>query len=260
MAVKIVSDLHSGFDGLAEACGPKDTVILLGDLINFIDYKTMTGILIDLYGLAAVEEVVVLRASRRFEEARRVMSERREADESLPARFLELVSAAYSEVFARITSETWVILGNVDHPGIVTSMLPDNFRDVDGQVLDLLGARVGFVGGGLPTPLRVAGEISEEAYDEKLFSLGPTDVLCSHMPPDIGELVFDTVVKRTEQGSKGLLRYIEEYRPQLVLFGHIHQPLVSSMHLGETLLVNAGYFRRTQRALDLGLLLGSLAS
>jgi Icc-related predicted phosphoesterase len=45
-----------------------------------------------------------------------------------------------------------------------------------------------------------------------------------------------------------LLHYIEKYQPRVVYFGHVHQPLVSSMHVGDTLLINTGYFRKTQRA------------
>jgi len=42
----------------------------------------------------------------------------------------------------------------------------------DGKVVEIEGLRVGFVGGGLPTPLGVAGEIAEEEYDAKLGALG----------------------------------------------------------------------------------------
>jgi len=257
MAVRVVSDLHSGVDGLAGLL-PSDTILLLGDLINFIDYGSMTGILVDLYGATAVQEIVSLRASGRFDEARKLMASRRDADPDLAVRFVELVTAAYRQVFSRITSEALLILGNVDHPGIVASMLPDNVTLVDGQVREMCGVKVGFVGGGLPTPLRIAGEIPEEVYNERLFGLGPVDVVCSHMPPDVPGLIFDTVAGRTEQGSKGLLRYIEQFHPKLVIFGHIHQPLASSVHIEGTLALNAGYFRRTQTAWDLGLLLDSL--
>jgi Icc-related predicted phosphoesterase len=93
----------------------------------------------------------------------------------------------------------------------------------------------------------VAGEIGEDEYDAKLEALGPVDVLCSHVPPDIPELTYDVLAGRHERGSAGLLAYVREVQPKRVYFGHIHQPLVSSTHLGRTHLLNAGYFRRTQR-------------
>ena len=84
-------------------------------------------------------------------------------------------------------------------------------------------------------------------------ALGQVDVICSHVPPDLPELTYDTVARRRERGSARLLEYVREAQPQRVFFGHIHQPLLSSTHLGRTHLINAGYFRRTQRALPLAL-------
>ncbi|MGH2719420.1 MAG: metallophosphoesterase family protein, partial [Actinomycetota bacterium] len=148
---------------------------------------------------------------------------------------------------------TYVILGNVDNPALAQQIFRPGVEHVDGQVVELDGLRVGFVGGGLPTPLAIAGEITEEEYDAKLRGLGPVDVVCSHVPPDLPELTYDTVAGRRERGSTALLAYVREVQPVRVFFGHIHQPLLSSSHLGRTHLVNAGYFRRTHRAIPFSL-------
>jgi hypothetical protein len=37
-------------------------------------------------------------------------------------------------------------------------------------------------------------------------------------------------------------------QPQRAYFGHVHQPLLSTMHIGRTLCVNVGYFRATGKA------------
>jgi Icc-related predicted phosphoesterase len=257
VAVKVVSDLHSGVDALVREVDPDDTLLLLGDLINIIDYGAMDGILVDVYGPEAVAEVVGLRAQRRFDEARVVMQRRREGqEEDVAQRFQSLIREAYRRVAAVLPARTYLILGNVDSPGIALEVLSEEAPEVvmaDGKVVEIDGLRVGFVGGGLPTPLGVAGEIAEEEYDAKLGALGQVDVVCSHVPPDMPELTYDTVARRRERGSASLLTYVRDFQPLRVFFGHIHQPLLSSTHLGRTHLLNAGYFRRTQRAIPLAL-------
>lgn len=256
MAVKIVSDLHSAADGLVEALAQDDTLLLLGDLINVIDYTAMDGILVDIFGVEAVREVVELRAAKRFDDAREVMARRRQGrEEEIARRFDELIRSEYEKVFAVLPSDTYLILGNVDSPAIVQELAPSNVVFADGKVIELMGLKIGFVGGGLPTPLRIQGEIPEEEYDAKLWALGQVDVVCSHMPPEIGEMTYDVLARRHERGSAALLEYIKEHQPRKVFFGHIHQPMVSSAHVGRTHLVNCGYFRKTRRALDLGTLI-----
>ncbi|MDQ4149575.1 MAG: metallophosphoesterase [Actinomycetota bacterium] len=252
MAVKIVSDLHGATDTLQAEVAPDDTLLLLGDLINVIDYTTRDGILVEMFGVEAVNEVISLRAEKRFDEARAVMAKRREGREAEVAeRFEVLFREAYRDVFDVLPTPTYLILGNVDRPAIVHEMTRPGVHLVDGKVVDLAGKRIGFVGGGLPTPLHIAGEIEEEEYNAKLEGLGAVDIVCSHVPPDIPELTYDTLAERHERGSSRLVSYIRDVQPERVFFGHIHQPLLSSTHLGRTHLCNVGYFRRTRRALTL---------
>lgn len=252
MTVKIVSDLHSATDALRSELNHEDTLLLLGDLVNIIDYSAMDGILVDIFGIEAVTEVVALRTEGRLEEARAVMLQRREGREAEVAmKFQTLLKDAYQEVRDALPHQTYLITGNVDAPVLMEGILGPGVEFVDGKVIELEGLRVGFVGGALPTPLKVAGEIPEEEFDAKIDALGDVEVLCTHIPPEIPELTYDVLAKRHERGSKRLLQYIVDVQPRRVFFGHIHQPLVSSTHVGRTHLVNAGYFRRTQRAIPL---------
>lgn len=252
MTVKIISDLHGATTALTKEVGRTDTLLLLGDLINVIDYGTKDGILVEMFGVDAVEEVIGLRAERRFEEARSVMAKRREGrEEEVAARFEVLFKKAYREVYDVLPRPTYMILGNVDRPAVAYDLCPQGVEVVDGKVINLQGRRIGFVGGGLPTPLNIAGEIPEEEYNHKLEGLGEVDIICSHVPPDIPELTFDVLAQRHERGSSRLVEYIRDVQPERALFGHIHQPLFSSTHLGRTHLLNTGYFRRTERALTL---------
>ncbi len=252
MPIKIISDLHGAHEALANEVQPDDTLLLLGDLINVIDYTTKDGILVDIFGVDAVNEVIGLRAQRRFEEARSVMALRRKGREAEIAAIFQMAFAKqYREVFAALPCKTYLILGNVDSPAVAHEMLPDNVEMVDGKVIELGGRRIGFVGGGLPTPLKIQGEVPEEEYNAKLEGLGDVDVICSHMPPDVPELTFDVIANRHERGSAGLAEYIRRVQPDRAFFGHIHQPLCSSVHIGRTHCLNTGYFRHTRRAITL---------
>ena len=251
MSIYVVSDLHGAPDALTKAVPEGSTLLLLGDLINFIDYLSMTGILTEVFSVEAVEQVVELRTSGRIEEAREVMRVRSEGrEEEIRSEIGRRVKDEYERVFAALPDPTYLILGNVDNPGLVATLAESApaVTLVDGRVLAIEGERFGFVGGALPTPLHVAGEVSHEEMRAKVEALGDCDVLCSHIPPAVPELCYDTISGKNEQGSKDLLRYIEDVQPRIAYFGHVHQPLISQMRIGRTLCINVGFFRATKRA------------
>jgi Icc-related predicted phosphoesterase len=249
--IYVLSDLHGAVDALRKAVPEGSTLLLLGDLVNFLDYLTMEGILTEVFSVETVEEVVRLRTAGNVEEARRVMRERSAGrEDEIRAEIGTRVHAQYEEVFAALPDPTYLILGNVDHPGLARTFAESNpqVKLIDGQVVELEGERFGFVGGALPTPMGVAGEITEEEMAAKVEGLGDVDVLCSHIPPAVPELCFDTLAGKHERGSEDLLRYIEDVQPRRAYFGHVHQPLISSVFIGRTLCINVGYFRSTKRA------------
>jgi Icc-related predicted phosphoesterase len=170
--------------------------------------------------------------------------------DEIRAEFTRVGHAQYESIFAALPDPTYAILGNVDVPPMA-AMFIDNSPGVhgaDGRVFEIEGERFGFVGGALPTPLRVAGEISPEEMRASIDALGDVDILCSHIPPALPELCYDTLAGRSEQGSEDLLEFIREVQPRRHYFGHVHQPLVSSLRVGRTLCINVGYFRATKRA------------
>ena len=251
MAIYVVSDLHGASDALRKAVPEGSTLLLLGDLVNFLDYISMTGILTEVFPIEAVQKVVDLRTAGEIEEARRVMRERSAGrEEEVREEIGKRVTAQYRAVFDALCDPTYLILVNVDNPPLANAFAAEaeGVHLCDGQVVSLEGERFGFVGGALPTPMRVAGEISEEEMASKIDGLGEVDVLCSHIPPAVPDLCFDTIAGKHERGSEDLLRYIEDVQPRRAYFGHVHQPLVSSLHVGRTLCINVGYFRSTQRA------------
>lgn len=251
MGIYVVSDLHGAADALKKAVPEGSTLLLLGDLLNFLDYIDMTGILAEVFGVDAVKQVADLRAEGRIDEARRIMRERSAGQEDeIRNEIGRRVIEQYEAVFAALPDPTYLILGNVDHPPIARSIAESNpaVIDADGRVVILEGERFGFVGGALPTPLHIPGEITEQELSRKIELLGEVDVLCTHIPPAVPELCYDTLAGNQEKGSRDLLRYIEDVQPRRAYFGHVHQPLTSSLHIGRTLCVNVGYFRKTKRA------------
>jgi Icc-related predicted phosphoesterase len=251
VAIFVVSDLHGALDELKKAVPEGSALLLLGDLINFVDYFSMTGILTEVFSVETVAEVVRFRKEGRFDDAWRAIQKRSAGrEDEIRKKIAGLVRDEYEALFYALDYPTYVILGNVDNPAIAHELAENHpfAHEVDGQVVTLDGDRFGFVGGALPTPLHVAGEITEEEMRAKIEGLGACDVLCSHIPPAVPELCFDTVAGKPERGSEDLLAYIRDVQPRYAYFGHIHQPLVSSMSIGETRCINVGYFRATGRA------------
>jgi Icc-related predicted phosphoesterase len=71
------------------------------------------------------------------------------------------------------------------------------------------------------------------------------DMLCSHIPPAVPELLYDVQARRPELGSEQLLRVIYRDRPRIAVFGHVHQPLAPRVRVGRTECINVGHFQRT---------------
>lgn len=244
MRVHVVSDVHGRADALATAAAGADALICLGDLVLFIDYQDPgRGIMGDLFGAEAVVRMVELRTAQRFDEARewsRLLWASLDGDRT---RIVEdAVRRQYAQLFAAFPSPTYLTFGNVDLPHLYPEFLREGITLLDGETTEIGGWRFGFVGGGLPTPMRTPYEIDEELFAAKVAALGEVDVLCCHIPPHVPELVYDVVAHRFERGSAAILAAIHRTRPRYVLFGHVHQPLVASLEIGGTRCVNVGHF------------------
>lgn len=243
MRVTAISDLHGAVEHLDEMGRGCDALLVLGDLINVLDYRTWDGILVEVFGREPVMEAADLRAQGRFDEARETIRRRAGDPGEARARFIQLARQDYERVFAALPEHSYVTFGNVDIPELLNAVKPDHVRFVDGEVVRLGAWGFGFVGGGVRTPLAIPGEVEAHAYDAKFEAIGPVDVICTHMPPRIPWYVYDTVAKKFEPGSTGLIGYIQEHHPRFALFGHVHQPLVGRGSIGTTELVNVGHFQ-----------------
>ncbi|MFZ3497075.1 metallophosphoesterase family protein [Streptomyces sp. 5.8] len=245
--VHVVSDVHGNTEALARAGEGADALICLGDLVLFLDYADHSrGIFPDLFGVENADHIVELRTARRFEEARDfarglwVGLDRERLVEGA-------VRRQYAEMFAAFPRPTYATYGNVDIPGLWPEYAGPGLTVLDGQRAEIGGRVFGFVGGGLPSPMRTPYEVPEEEYAAKVEALGEVDVLCSHIPPEVPELCYDTVARRFERGSGALLAAIRRMKPRYALFGHVHQPLARRMRIGATECVNVGHFAATGR-------------
>ena len=247
----IVADVHGEFDALEKLARTGEALLILGDLINYVDYRTMDGIAADVLGMEFVKQVAGLRAVGDYEASRALWSEEMAGRESEIRRQIgDRVRYQYEETRRALEGGiSYVTHGNVDWPEALRDCLPEGATFVDGGVVEIEGFRVGLVGGGAPTPLGVPGEVSEEAMAHKLDRIGPVDILCSHLPPAITALHTDVITGRAEGSSEAISRYLWQHQPAYHYFGDIHQPQASRWRVGKTRCVNVGYFRATKRAI-----------
>jgi len=250
--ILIVADVHGAVAALRATASRGAIVFVLGDLINFVDYRTNEGLVADVSGRDFVAEMVRLRTAGAFEEASRLWQRHSAGrEDDLRQRYDALVETAYEQVCGALDGcEAYVTYGNVDRPSVLRRHLPAAARFVDGAVVDIDGERFGFAGGGTVS-LGTPGEVSEDEMAAKLAALGGVDVLCTHAPPAIAPLASDVIGGR-QKGSTAVLRYIEQHQPRLHYFGDIHQPQATTWTVGATVCKNAGYFRATGRAIRHG--------
>ncbi|TJZ51233.1 metallophosphoesterase [Streptomyces piniterrae] len=246
----MVSDVHGNSRDLARAGIGADAVVCLGDLVLFLDYHDHSrGIFPDLFGVAHADTLVELRTARRFEEARelgrRLWGELDGTGRSRESVIESAVRKQYAELFAAFPTPTYATYGNVDMPRLWPEYAGPGTTVLDGERVEIGGRVFGFIGGGLTSPMRTPYEISDEEYAAKIEAVGEVDVLCTHIPPDVPELCYDTVARRFERGSAALLHAIRRTRPRYSLFGHVHQPLARRARIGGTECVNVGHFNAT---------------
>jgi Icc-related predicted phosphoesterase len=245
MRVHVVSDVHGAAGPLRHAAAGADALLCLGDLLLFVDYADHgQGIFADLFGAEAARQFVALRTAKLFDESRAMSAGLWRRLGGDPAGHIrDAASRQYAELFAALPEPAYLTYGNVDIPHLWREHLRPGHHVLDGERTELSGWTFGFVGGGLRSPYRTPNEIDDDAYAAKVAAVGTVDVLCSHIPPAVPQLLYDTVARRLERGSEALLGHVERTQPRYVLFGHVHQPLSRRVRIGRTECINVGHFR-----------------
>ncbi|MEA3511642.1 MAG: metallophosphoesterase [Actinomycetota bacterium] len=244
----IVSDVHGATEALRRVAAKGEPLLVLGDLINYIDYRSNDGIVAEVSGRELVDDFVRIRGTEGHEAASDMWHRHWAGrEEELRERYRTVTEAAYEDVCDALRGcEAYVTYGNVDRPKMLAGHLPEGARFVDAEVVTISGLRVGFAGGGMAS-IGTPGEVTEREMAAKLANLGPVDILATHVPPAVPALACDVIGGR-EKGSTAILEYIERMQPPFQYFGDIHQPRATSWRLGSTRCINTGYFRATGRA------------
>lgn len=243
--IKVVSDVHAGFGALGRVARDGGPLLVLGDFLNFIDYRTGEGMVAELLGIEFARVAAAARGSG--VDARPLWMEAIAAyDGDFSADLLGLARRQY-EAAAEVLdgAEVYATFGNVDHPDLLHRVLGDQVTVLHGSSVVLDGLRFGFAGGGRRSPF---GFEASPSLGDALAELGPVDVLCTHLPPEVPTLYRDVITGLDEKRSTAISDYLAEHRPRLHLFGDVHQPRATRWRVGETLCVNVGYFRATGRA------------
>ncbi|MBC7248169.1 MAG: metallophosphoesterase [Actinobacteria bacterium] len=248
MAVRLVSDLHGRFSDLAEAVEPGDVLIVLGDILDLIDWADISGILPDVVGRERLIEKLLAAAKSGPPAAVALRDELISPQGKYYQELLSRSGEQYGDFAAALKgmeAKVYVIYGNGDIPFLLAEAIRDlgnvelaeGKRDIDGQLF-------GFVCGAVYSPFRMPAEMDDASFGERLRALGRVDVLCTHIPPRVDEAVFDVVAGRPVEGSETLLHYLEENRPAFHYHGHVHQPAQRELRLGDTTVINVAYYKR----------------
>ncbi len=114
----IVSDVHAAFTEFARVASLGEPLLVLGDLLNFVDYRTGIGIAADVYGRDHALEFIRNRSTGDWN-ANRCLWRRTVAgrSEESAVRTREEVVRQYDAARnALIGADAYVIFGNVDWP------------------------------------------------------------------------------------------------------------------------------------------------
>jgi Icc-related predicted phosphoesterase len=252
MRVHVVSDVHGSADALKTAGDGADMLICLGDMLLFLDYADYgQGIFAEMYGAEHARRYIELRTARRFDEARALTAEvaarvAQERGADLRGLAEEAIRKQYADLFGALAEPAYLTYGNVDIPHLWDTYRKPGHQVIDGATAVVGGVTFGFVGAGLMSPYRTPNEIADSAYAAKLDAVGAVDVLCTHIPPAVPDLLYDVKARRLETGSAALLDLIRRTQPRYALFGHVHNPLARRTRVGRTECVNVGHFRATR--------------
>lgn len=247
----IVSDVHGEFEALADLAATGETLLILGDLINLIDYRTGEGIISEVMGDEFGRRVSERRGASDYRGMRELWADRTagRTDEVRTA-MNDGAARQYAACRAALDgAHGYATYGNVDRPDMLKESLPPEIQFVDGEAVEIDGVVFGFVGGGIATPAGGSGEVTDDEMEEKLKRMGEVEILCSHLPPAIVALHRDVITGRLERSSGPILDYVRRIRPRFHFFGDVHQPQATTWRVGPTVCRNVGYFRATRRAL-----------
>jgi hypothetical protein len=143
---------------------------------------------------------------------------------------------------AEVTVPLFFVPGNMDSPDLSSWLGTNSVRPLHGKSARVDGVFLVGLGGSPPGPFSTPFEIPEDKAAQLVnqamvgFDMG-TLVLVSHCPPKNTKL--DVVPSGEHAGSMAVRNFVEEFKPILVVSGHVHEARGIDS-IGETTLVNTG--------------------
>lgn len=127
-----------------------------------------------------------------------------------------------AEIIDSIDLDVYAIPGNCD-PLTIPSVVAEHGTDMHGNFVNLGGLYIAGLGGSNPTIFNTPFELSEDDIYKKLKKVSKNDmVLMVHTPP-YG--INDMIPSGLNVGSRSVLKIVQEFKPLLVLSGHIHEAI-----------------------------------
>jgi Icc-related predicted phosphoesterase len=252
--LSFVSDIHGNIAGLADVARRVQQLVVLGDLLDYVDYHDpAAGIVGRIFGAERVKPFIALRLAGNFQALHDYNKSLWDSTADPVGTLTEEVAARYREVLRAVGPDALLTLGNVDVAAVWNEVAGGELPYLDAQTIEIAGRRMGFVAGGSARPGAVLRPPvgawrplirSADDYATAVKAVGQVDILCSHIPPKLAQLRYDVLPGRLEMYGPGLLEAIDEHRPALAVYGHVHQPIARRTRRGRTECVNVGHFQR----------------
>jgi len=157
-------------------------------------------------------------------------------------------------ILAETNVPTLFVPGNCDPPSLINIDL-EGVKCIHGSSILYDGLAFIGVGGSPITPFNTFFEMREEeiarVLQECLHKFGGeikrrNVILLSHSPPK--NTTLDRTSLGIHAGSTSIRRFIEEYKPLLVICGHVHEAKGKG-HINNTLVINPGPAKQGNYAL-----------
>ena len=254
--IVLAADIHGAFDDLARGLHPDDTLIIAGDTLTFMDFEDFSkAILSAAFSVEELAEGIKEMAAGNVDRIRDAFREITTPGEEKYQRMLPRITAEYEALAKVLPQESYLIYGNDDYPALMKRILDGAGSIVESGVVTLGDRKIGMVSGlpSGPSTIGFPGELEGEEYDRRIESLGPVDVIVTHVPPEDDELTYDVIPKRHEQSSGALLEYIHTHKPSYAFFGHVHNPKTRKKRIGDTEAINLGFFKKRKTVTRLNL-------
>ncbi len=125
-----------------------------------------------------------------------------------------------AEILGPLKGDVYAIPGNCD-PLTVPERVSEVAIDMHGKTADLDGFHVAGLGGSNPTIFDTPFELDEKEIYDRLKPISREGMILMVHAPAHG--INDMIPSGANVGSGSILKIVKEFRPILVLSGHIHE-------------------------------------